>query len=138
MYICFQSGTPIGGKLSYKLDINEYEGQPGADLAVKTWHGMKKLSLENGDDQDVMAEQLAWEVGTIAYENGLYGSHQPGMANFAQLFFHTVSGGQGAFEFEGSESVSNEGVYVNVEQPDKQYMKNRRKYILLICMLYGN
>ncbi len=37
------------------MDINEYvDGQ--------TWHDLKKLSLENGDDQDVVTEGLSWYV----------------------------------------------------------------------------
>ena len=40
-------------KVSLKLDINEY-------VTGQEWYGLRKLSLENGDDQDVVSEGLSW------------------------------------------------------------------------------
>jgi hypothetical protein len=92
-------------KVSFKVDINEYyEDDP---RAVKTWHGIKKLSLENGDDQDVVTEGFSWYLHRLASNSGL--DYQSGLASWINL------------HIDGKPM----GVYVNVEQPDKQYLKNR-------------
>ena len=110
--------------MSYKIDINDYEGQH--PLAQKLWHKVKKFSLENGDDTDVVTEQLAWFMNTastnVVYPEG----HMPGLANFATLTAHLISNGTGQeFDFTGDVATRYLGVYVNVEQPDKQFLKNR-------------
>lgn len=124
-----KSASVLGdGKVSYKIDINEYEKEPdNPGNALKLWHGIKKLSLENGDNKDVVMEQLAWLLNTFAKDVGLYPlGHQPGMANYATLTAHIVSqGSQDRFAFEGTPVTQNLGVYVNVEQPDKTFLKNR-------------
>lgn len=46
-----KSNDPItisGKKVSFKIDINQFEGQDSR--ALKKWKGVQKLSLENGDD----------------------------------------------------------------------------------------
>ena len=96
-----KSGDPINGKISLKVDINEY-------VSGQKWRGLKKLSLENGDDQDVVAEGLAWYLHTRAGD-GLLNGYNPGMAAWVNLAVNGV----------------NEGVYLSVEQVDKQFLKNR-------------
>jgi hypothetical protein len=91
-------------KVSYKLDINEFKDQPGG---TDLWHGVKKLSLENGDDMDVVAEGFAWYLHRLAAQSGL--NYQTGRASWVNLYIND----------------SYMGVYVNVEQPDKQFLKNR-------------
>ncbi len=98
-----KSATALGGKISLKLDINEYVDQ--------TWNDLKKLSLENGDDEDVVAEGFAWYLHRLASQTS-GSSYQPGLASWVTLY---VNG-----EYQG--------VYVNVEQPDKQFLKNRELY----------
>jgi hypothetical protein len=106
-----KSGDPIGGKLSYKIDVNEYvEGQ--------FWHGVKKLSLENGDDQDVVSEGLSWYFHRQAAEQNA--NYTASMANWATL---TINGWS-------------EGIYLNVEQVDKTYMKNHGVYATRATWLY--
>ena len=51
--------------------------------------------------------------------------HQPGMANFATLTAHIVNNNQGSFDFSGDSVEEFVGLYVNVEQPDKSFLKNR-------------
>lgn len=144
-----KSATPIGTKVSFKIDINEYEGED--PRAHGKWHGLKKLSLENGDDRDVVAEAMAWylhRLGANSSDDAFPGAipgvdeevpaiypagHLPGLANWATLTAHVVCdvviGGscalQTPFEFDGAVTVEPQGVYVNVEQPDKQLLKNR-------------
>jgi hypothetical protein len=91
-------------KISMKVDINEYVGD-------QVWHGVKKLSLENGDDVNVVTEGFAWYLHRLAA--GFAGSsYAPGLAAWARV----IVNGQDL------------GVYLNVEQPDKQFMKNRDLY----------
>ena len=51
-------------KVSLKIDINEFVKQK--------WHDLNKVSLENGDDQDVVREGLAWHMHRLAWEAGMY------------------------------------------------------------------
>lgn len=106
-------------KVSYKIDINEYHDDPdGIDVCVgivdvnsgcvSKWKGVKKLSLENGDDQDVVQEGVAWYLHRLAAESEL--AYDAGMASWVKLYIN------GQYQ----------GVYVNVEQPDKQFLKNRQ------------
>ena len=96
-----QNGTSFA-KIGLKIDINELvQGQ--------TWHGLKKLSLENGDDEDVVTEGLAWAMHEMAYAPEGY-SYQPGLANWATLMVN------GTYI----------GLYLNVEQRDKRFLKNRQ------------
>ena len=126
-------------KVSYKVDINEYEGEPDdtLGLAQKKWHGIKKLSLENGDDRSVVAETLAWFIGTAAKDVAYPAGYHPGMANLATLTAHVVdSVGATRFDFSGSEEVIELGVYANVEQVDKTYLKNRDVWVSDQTYLY--
>ena len=88
-------------KVSLKIDINEYvDGQK--------WHKLNKLSLENGDDVDVVAEGLAWQLHRLASGPEGYGYAYPAaMANWARVYVN----GQYI------------GLYLNVEQRDKQFLK---------------
>lgn len=129
-----KSATPIGDKVSFKVDINDYKNE---DLGVSKWHGLKKLSLENGDDQDVVREGLAWYLHRLATSpsSQVYPvAHTPGLANWVTLTAHVVPACttveevetcQGALEFEGGETIEPQGVYVSVEQPGKQFLDNR-------------
>ncbi len=110
-------------KVSFKIDINEYHDDPdGVDVCVgllgitsgcfSKWKGVKKLSLENGDDQDVVQEGVAWYLHRLAAESVL--AYDAGMASWVKLFIN------GQYQ----------GVYVNVEQPDKQFLKNRGQWEL--------
>ena len=96
-----KSADALGDKVSLKLDINEYVGG-------QKWNGLKKLSLENGDDVDVVAEGFAWYLNRVAAAASDSG-YDPGLAAWIKLY---VNG-----EYQG--------VYVNVEQPDKTFLKNR-------------
>ncbi|MFT5291650.1 MAG: hypothetical protein ACI8QC_003134 [Planctomycetota bacterium] len=92
-------------KVSLKIDINEY-------VAGQEWYDLKKLSLENGDDEDVVTEGMAWELhrmatGPIGYD------YVTGLANWATIRINGV----------------NTGVYVNVEQRDKTFLKNRNTWV---------
>jgi len=107
-----KSGTPVGDKVSLKLDINEY-------VSGQLWRGLNKLSLENGDDTDIVSEGLAWHMHRRAAatqpEDGLY---LPGLAAWVTLKVHLVVDG------EIVDSL-NAGVYVNVEQVDERFLRNR-------------
>ena len=107
-----KSGTPVGNKISLKIDINEF-------VSGQSWHGVKKLSLENGDDVDVLAEGLAWYLHRAAAA-ALSKTYRPGLATWTALL---VNG-------------SYLGVYVNVEQPDKTFLKNRNLYTSGTTWLY--
>ena len=96
-----QNGTSFA-KVSLKIDINDLvQGQ--------TWHNLKKLSLENGDDEDVITEGFAWALHNMAHAPQGY-DYQPGLANWVTVTINGVY----------------TGVYVNAEQVDKRYLKNRR------------
>lgn len=99
-----KSADALGQKISLKIDVNEY-------VSGQTWHDLAKLSLENGDDTDVVAEGFAWYLHRIAAVAS-NGGYQPGLAAWVKLY---VNGDY-------------LGVYVNVEQPDKQFLKNRTLY----------
>jgi hypothetical protein len=96
-----KSESVIGEKISLKIDINEYFDQ-------NTWHGVKKLSLENGFDTDVISEGLAWYMHRVAAT--LPGDdYAPALASWVNV---KVNG-------------STIGVYASVEQPDKRFLRNR-------------
>ena len=98
-----KSADALGDKVSLKIDINEYVDQK--------WNGIKKLSMENGDDVDVVAEGYAWYLNRVAAAASNSG-YNPGLAAWVKLY---VNG-----EYAG--------VYINVEQPDKTFLKNRGLY----------
>jgi hypothetical protein len=93
-------------KVSVKIDINEYVGD-------QMWHGLKKLRLENGDDVDVVAEGLAWQLHRLASgPEGYDYEHPPAYTSWVKL---NING-------------TYTGVYVNNEERDKQFLKNRGLY----------
>lgn len=105
-----KSGDPLTAdpgfvKVSLKLDINEY-------VVGQSWHGLKKLSLENGDDQDVVSEGLAWQIERMASGTQGYG-YAVGHAAWVRLMINSID----------------TGVYVNVEQVDKRFLENRGLYV---------
>lgn len=108
-----KSGTPVGAKISLKIDVNEY-------VKGQEWHGVKKLSLENGDDADVLSEGFAWYLHRVAAQTATSGGYKPGFANWAAILLN------GKYL----------GVYVNVEQPDKTFMKNRNLFTSGSTWLY--
>ena len=86
-------------KVGLKIDINEYvDGQ--------LWHGVNKLSLENGNGPGVVGESLAWAMHRLAGET--YG-FPVAFANFMRV---NVNG-------------TYIGLYTNAEQRDKQALRNR-------------
>lgn len=110
-----KSGDRLGDKVSLKIDINDYYGLPGTPYpkAVPIWNGVKKLSLENGDDVDVVSEGFAWYLHHLATRTGDdYTGYTPGHAAWVKLKVNT-------------EVV---GVYLNVEQRDKTFLRNRGLY----------
>jgi spore coat protein CotH len=99
-----KSADAIGGKVSYKVDINEFvDGQK--------WNNTNKLSIENGDDQDVVSEGLAWYMHRAAAGN--LTSYSPSLAAWTTV---TING-------------QHRGIYLNVEQVDKQFLRNRSLWI---------
>ena len=91
-------------KVSLKIDINEY-------TSGLKWRDLTKVSLENGDDQDVLAEGLAWHMHRLASVDEGYG-YEAGMAAWVTM------------EINGTYT----GVYVNAEQRNKQFLRNRDLY----------
>ena len=90
-------------KIGLKIDINEYvDGQ--------LWHGLAKLSLENGGDVAVLYEGMAWRLHELASQAGFTGPEaHAGLANWVTV------------EVNG-EAL---GVYTSVEQRDSQFLRNR-------------
>jgi hypothetical protein len=86
-------------KVGLKVDINEY-------VDDQTWHGLAKLSLENGNGPGVVGEGLAWAMHRLAGET--YG-FPVAFANWVRL---NVNG-------------SYIGLYTSVEQRDKQALRQR-------------
>jgi hypothetical protein len=90
-------------KVGLKIDINEYvDGQ--------LWHGLNKLSLENGGDVPVLYEGMAWQLHQLASQAGFYGPElNAALANWVKV------------------SVNGDalGVYTSVEQRDSQFLRNR-------------
>ncbi len=124
-----KSATPINDKISYRM---KFEGRVD-DPSIKTWHDLKKLSLENGDDIDVVREGLAWYLHRTAASD----DYQPGLAAWAGLTLHVVV--SGVDEFNEPFSYVDErpqGVYLNVEMPDKQFLKNRGQWVSDQSWLY--
>jgi hypothetical protein len=136
-----KSATPINGKVSYKIDINEYEGTDSR--AVSRWKSIKKLSLENGDDVDVVSEGLAWFMHRLASDAsvGVYPEgHLAGMANWATITFHLAADCAAElcdfFAIGETVSVVGGGIFLNVEQRDKQFLKNRGLWVSDATWLY--
>lgn len=92
-------------KVSFKLDINEL-------VAGQSWHGLRAVSIDNGDDQDVVSEGLAWYLHRRAAGPAGYG-YLPGLASWVRIVINGVD----------------TGVYLNSEQPDKRFLQNRGLWI---------
>ena len=83
-------------------------------MKVKTvtgrWHGVTTLSLENGADVGPVAEGVAWNLHELASVDGYYGTgYHAGLASWVRVYLN------GAYI----------GVYVNAEQRNKQFLRNR-------------
>jgi len=91
-------------KVSLKIDINEYVGN-------QEWHGLIKVSLENGDDVDVLAEGLACNLHRMASGSEGY-NYDPWRANWVKLYVND----------------DYKGVYLNNEQYDRNFLLNRGLY----------
>ena len=75
-----------------------------------TWHGVSTLSLENGGDTGPVAEGMAWNLHELASIDGFYGAnYHPALASWVRVYLN------GAYI----------GVYVNAEQRNKQFLRNR-------------
>lgn len=99
-------------KISVKIDINQY-------VTGQRWHDLTKLSLENGDDSDVLAEGLAGNLHRMASGPEGYG-YPVSYANWVILKINGI----------------NRGVYVNIEQLNKQFLRNRNWYIKNYVWMY--
>src|SRR5687768_3445467 len=88
-------------KVSYKIDINEY-------VSGQNWHGLRAVSLDNGDDENVVSEGLAWYLHRLASGPEGYG-YDAGLASWVRLIINGVD----------------TGVYLSAEQRDKRFLQNR-------------
>ncbi len=106
-------------KISLKIDINQYYGvDPNA---ATEWHGLKKLSLENGDDDNVLTEGVACNIhGMASGPEGYDYNHKAHAASWVKIYVNGLY----------------RGVYVSQEQRDKQFMKHRNAYIHSETWLY--
>lgn len=101
-----------GDKVALKIDVNEYFNN-------QQWHGVKKLSLENGYEKDVVSEGFAWYLHRCA--SGLAGvDYRPPLAAWVNV---TVNG-------------QPLGLYANVEQLDKTFLRNRDLWVSDETWLY--
>jgi hypothetical protein len=109
-----KSDPAIGQKVSVKIDIN-------ARVSGQTWHGVKKLSLENGAEGGLVKEGFAWHMHRLASEAGFY-SYPAAHAAWVRL----VVDGQLI------------GAYTSVEERDKQMLENRGMWKENATWLYKN
>jgi hypothetical protein len=129
-----KSATPIGDKISYRVAFSQ------------TVFGVKSFSLENGDDTDVVSEGLAWYLHRLAATD----TYQPGLAAWATLTLHVErrvpledENGEPLLHEETGEAlyetiidVRPQGVYLNVELPDKRFLQNRGLWDSATTWLY--
>jgi CotH kinase protein len=99
------TSAPGYAKVSYKIDINEL-------VSGQNWHGLRAVSLDNGDDQDVVSEGLTWYLHRQASGPEGYG-YDAGLASWVRLVINGVD----------------TGVYVNAEQRDKRFLENRGLWV---------
>jgi len=109
VFIRRKSATPIGEKISYRVKLDAKIG-----AGSSRWCNIKSLSLENGDDQNVVSEGLAW----FLHRQAASADYQPGLAAWTKLTMHVIGE-------DGTIDVRPQGVYVNVELPDKRFLQNR-------------
>lgn len=129
IFIRRKSATPIGEKISYRIKLDSKIG-PGK----ARWVNIKSLSLENGDDNNVVSEGLAWFLHRQAWND----NYQPGLAAWVTLTMHVVGPvlsdeGLPVCDPNTGEPLTQidvrpQGVYVNVELPDKRFLENRGKW----------
>jgi glucose/arabinose dehydrogenase/cytochrome c2 len=123
-----KSGPSINGKVSFAIDINEFDDE--SPRAARNWKSLKKLELENGHESNVLAEGVAWTLHKLAKQAGISSAHYlPGLANWATLTVHLAPACREPcdtpFEFGETEAVVPQGVYLNVEYVDAQFLRNR-------------
>ncbi len=107
-------GPPADPKVGLKLDINEL-------VSGQRWHGLRKLSLENGGTFNPAAEGIAWQMYRLAANApGAPPDFTPGFASWVTLVVNGTS----------------YGIYVNPEQKDKSYLQNRDLHTGLVTWLY--
>jgi hypothetical protein len=86
-------------KVSLKIDIN-------ALVDGQKWHGLNKLSLENGSENP-LSEGFAWIAHRLAWEAGVY-DHEAAYSGWVRLYINGEL----------------KGVFVNAEQRDAQFLRN--------------
>ncbi|MCH7571019.1 MAG: CotH kinase family protein [Deltaproteobacteria bacterium] len=106
------NAAPDFSKVSLKVDVNEF-------VSGQKWHELTKLSLENGDDDNVLSEGFSWQMHRLAHGPQGYG-YNAGLANWVVVTINGV----------------NTGVYVHVEQRNKQVLRNRGLYTADQTWLY--
>lgn len=87
-------------KVSLKIDIN-------ALVTGQKWRGLTKLSLENGSE-DPLNEGFAWIAQRLAWEAGIYG-YESAYSGWVKLYINGEL----------------KGVFVNAEQRNGEFLKNR-------------
>jgi hypothetical protein len=114
-----KSATPLNAgqgysKVALRVDINEF-------VLGQDWRELKMLSLENGDDNNVIGEGFAWHVHRLAS-----GTHGYGYSDAAahEAWVRLVINGVDT------------GVYVSPEMRDKRFMENRGFYVEGATWLY--
>lgn len=134
-----KSASPLGDKISYRLKfdtlVTETERKPARFFDVKTF------SLENGDDTDVVREGLTWYLHRLAGGT----NYKPGLAAWSLLTLHLL---RDSLDAEGVPVTSEtgetivvidtvpQGVYVNVEMPDKHFLRHRGMWTEGVSTLY--
>ncbi len=106
------TSAPGFDKVSLSLDINDLV--PG-----QSWHDLKKLSLENGGDSNVISEGFAWQMVRLAGTTQGFG-YSAGYASWVRLIINGVD----------------TGVYVSAEKRDKRFLKNRGLFVEGSTWLY--
>ncbi len=110
-----KSATAIGDKISYRLKFTE-----------SLWCDLQTLSLENGDDNNVVTEGLSWYLHRLASTT----TYRPGLAAWSKLTLHLVSDVEGFDEFgepvlTQTVEILPQGVYLNVEFVDALFLAHR-------------
>jgi hypothetical protein len=107
IFIRRKSATPIGDKISYRIKFQT------------RWHDLKSLSLENGDDNNVVSEGLSWHLHRLAETQ----DYKPGLAAWNTLTLHIER--PATEEADAFVETLPQGVYLNVELPDKWFLAHR-------------
>jgi len=102
-----KSATAIGDKISYRIKFQS------------RWHDIKSLSLENGDDNNVVSEGLSWHLHRLAANS----QYAPGLAAWCSLSLHIER--PNTDQAEARVETLAQGVYLNVELPDKWFLAHR-------------